>query len=61
MVPDFEDVSREICPAIGHTGFGIGIGIGITHEQEGNTSSGHLQDDGILVEVVREGGGWVED
>ena len=50
MVADFEDVCLKIRSAIGNTAFGISIGI--THEQEGNASSGHLQDDGVLVEVV---------
>ncbi len=59
MVGDLEDVRLEICPAIGNTNFGIGIGV--THEQEGNASVGHLQDNGVLVDVVRQGGGWVED
>jgi len=59
MVPDLEDVGLEICPAISNSCFGIGIGI--THEQEGNASIGYLQDDGVLVDVVRKGGGWVED
>jgi len=59
VVPDLEDVGLKICPAIGNTAFGIGIHI--THEQEGNASVGHFQDDGVLVDVVWEGGGWVED
>ncbi len=59
MVPDLEDICLVICCAISHSGFGIGIGI--THEQEGNASGGHLQDDGVLVDVVGEGGGWVEE
>jgi len=49
----------EIRSAIGNTAFGIGIGI--THEPEGKASIGHLQDDGVLVDVVGEGDGWVED
>ena len=52
MVANLEDISLKICPAIGNTVFGIGFGI--THKQAGNTSSGHLQDDGVLVEIVRE-------
>ena len=59
MVPDLEDIGLEIFPVIGNTAFSIGIGI--THEQEGNASVGHLQDDGVLVDVVRKGGDWVED
>jgi len=59
MILDLEDICLEICPAIGNTAFGIGIGI--TYEQEENASSGHLQDDGVLVYIIREGGGWVED
>ncbi len=59
MILDLEDICLEICPAIGNTAFGIGIGI--TYEQEENASSGHLQDDGVLVDIIREGGGWVED
>jgi len=43
MVPYFEDICLKIRSAIGNTAFGIGIGI--THEQEGNASVGHLQDD----------------
>ena len=59
MVPDLEDVGLEICPAIGNSGFGIGIGI--THEQDGNATVGHFKDDGVLVDIIREGGGWIED
>ncbi|GEM_PF-6126075 len=59
MVPDLEDICLNICSAICNSGFGVGIGI--THEKEGNSPVGHLQDDGVLVDVVREGGGWVED
>ncbi len=54
-----EAIFLEIRSAIDHTAFGIGMGI--THEQEGNASVGHLQDDGVLVDVVRKGGDWVED
>lgn len=50
MVPDLEDFNLKICSVIGRAAFGIGIDI--THEQEGNTSAGHLQDDGVLVDVV---------
>ncbi len=32
MVTDLEDISLEIYPAIGNSGFGIGIGM--TNEQE---------------------------
>jgi len=59
VVPDFEDIYLKIRPAIGNSGFGFGIGI--THVQEGNTSVGHFQYKGVLVDIVREGGGWVED
>ena len=59
MVPDLEDISLEIRSAIDNTAFGIGIGV--THEQEENTTAGHLQHDGVLVDIVREGGGWIED
>jgi len=59
MVPDFEEVCLKIRSAIDNTAFGIGIGV--THEQEENTTAGHLQHDGVLVDIVREGGGWVED
>ena len=59
MVPDLEDIGLKIRSAIGKSAFGISISI--THEQEGNSSSGHLQDDGVLVDTVRKRGGWVED
>ena len=59
MVPDLEDIGLEIFPVIGNTAFSIGIGI--THEQEGNASVGHLQDEGVLVDIVGEGGGWIKD
>ena len=59
MVPDFEDIGLKICPAIGNTVFGVGIGI--THEQEGNATVGHFQDDGVPVDVFREGGSGVAD
>ena len=56
MVPDLEDICLEIRSTIGNSGFGIGIGI--THEKEGKASVGHLQDDGVLVDVVGEDGGY---
>ena len=59
MVTDLEDVCLKIYSTIGNTGFGIGIAI--AHEQEGNASVVHLQDDGVLVDVIRKSGGWVED
>ena len=59
VVPDLEDIGLEIRSAIDNTAFGIGIGV--THEQEVNASVGHLQDNGVLVDVIRKSGGWVED
>ncbi len=59
MVPDLEDVCLMIRSTVGLSGFDIGIGI--THEQEGNTSVGHLQDDGVLFDVILKFGGWIED
>ena len=59
MVTYFEDICPEIRSAIGNKAFDIGIGI--TLEQEGNASGGHLPDDGVLVDVVGDGGSWVED
>ena len=57
MVPDLVDISLKICSAIGNAAFGIGIAT--AHEQEGNASSGHLQDNGALVDIVLKSGGWV--
>ncbi len=50
MVTNFEDIGLKIRTPISNAAFGIGIGI--THEQEGNASSGHLQDEGVLVDYI---------